>query len=110
MPLAKLGMEPALELAIHPKDDTGRVERPKADMSGDVIVWKVAKLAAGDRVAHTITLSGAPAPSHEFEGSTVHWDTPGRTAAGSPPTMIYRDLRISDKGDQERITPPPAGR
>ena len=109
MPIAKLGMEPALELAPHSKDDTGQVERPKADMSGDVAVWKAPKLAAGDRFAYTLTLAGPPA-SHEFEGSTVHWDKPGRQPAGSPPTMVYRDLRISDTGDQERITPPPAGR
>jgi hypothetical protein len=41
-----------------------------------------------------------------FVGSTVHWVTPGRRPAGSPPEMIYRDLRIPDEGDHEVIAPP----
>jgi mono/diheme cytochrome c family protein len=106
MPLAKLGMEPALELAPHPTDDTGHVERPKVDLSGEVAVWKVAKIAAAEKLSYTLTLSGPPT-SQAFAGSTIHWDNPGRLASGSPPVLVYRDLRISDHGDQEPINPPP---
>jgi hypothetical protein len=57
----------------------------------------------------TLTLSG-PEPDPKlfggFEGSTIHWTTPGRRPAGSPPHMVYRDLRIPDEGDHELITPP----
>ncbi len=110
LPLAKLGLEPALQMAPHPHDASGNVERPKQDLSGDVIVWKVPRLSAADKLALSFTLSGAP-PSAElhqgFNGSTVHWEKPGRNAKGKPPIMVYRDLRSPDEGDHERIPPPP---
>ena len=109
MPLQALGLEPALRLAPHPHDDSGRVERPEPDLSRDVAVWKLARLTAGERVDFSLTLSG-PEPSADllrgFEGSTVHWVSPGRRPAGSPPRMIYQDLRMPDRGDHERIVPP----
>jgi mono/diheme cytochrome c family protein len=109
MPLAKLGLEPALRTAPHPHDDSGVVERPEPDRSRDVAVWRFPRIAAGEQMNLSLTLSG-PEPSPEllggFEGSTIHWTTPGRRPAGSPPRMVYRDLRIPDKGDHELITPP----
>lgn len=109
MPLAKLGLEPALRLAPHPHDDSGIVERPQPDLSRDVAVWRVPRLAATEHVSASITLAG-PEPTPEllkgFEGSTIHWASPGRRPAGSPPIMVYRDLRIPDTGDHELITPP----
>jgi mono/diheme cytochrome c family protein len=109
MPLAKLGLEPALLLAPHAHDDSGRVERPTPDLSGDVAVWKVPRLDAAEKLILSLTLAG-PAPSPDvfkgFVGSTVHWAAPGRRPAGSPPQMIYRDLRIPDEGDHEVIAPP----
>ncbi len=109
MPLARLGLEPALQLAPHAHDDSGHVERPAADLSGDVAVWRVPRLEAGERLSFSLTLAG-PAPSPElfagFAGSTVHWTSPGRRPAGSPPQMPYRDLRIPDHGDHELVTPP----
>lgn len=109
MPLAKLGLEPALRTAPHPHDDSGVVERPEPDLSRDVAVWRFSGIAAGEQISLSLTLSGSePSPEllRGFEGSTIHWTTPGRRPAGSPPRMVYRDLRIPDKGDHERITPP----
>ncbi len=109
MPLAKLGLEPALRLAPHAHDDSGTVERPQPDVSRDVAVWRLPRIEAGEQITLSLTLSG-PEPSSEllkgFEGSTIHWSSPGRRPAGSPPRMVYRDLRIPDKGDHELITPP----
>ena len=106
MPLAELGLLPALPLAPHAHDTTGHVERPDQDLSGDVVVWKVPKLTTSEKVALSFSLSGAK-PSDEFfqafAGSTVHWESPGRRVKGSPPIMVYRDLRIPDNGDHERI-------
>jgi mono/diheme cytochrome c family protein len=109
MPLAKLGLEPALRLAPHPHDDSGVVERPQADLSREVAVWKVPRLDAGEKLTFGLTISG-PEPNADllagFAGSTIHWETPGRRPAGSPPRMLYRDLRIPDKGDHELIAMP----
>ena len=109
MPLQTLGLEPALRLAPHPHDDSGLVERPEPDLSRDVAVWKLSGLAAGERVTFFLTLAG-PEPSAEllqgFVGSTIHWVTPGRRPAGSPPRLAYRDLRMPNNGDHERIVPP----
>jgi hypothetical protein len=109
MPLARLGLEPALRLAPHAHDDTGHVERPAPDLSGDVAVWRVPRLEAGDKLTFSLTVTGPP-PNAEllngFTGSTIHWTTPGRRPAGSPPIMVYRDLRMPDKGDHELIPPP----
>lgn len=109
MPLARLGLEPALPLAPHAHDDTGHVERPAPDLSGDVAVWKAPRLDASQKLSLSLTLEG-PAPTADlvkgFLGSTVHWASPGRRPAGSPPMMVYRDLRIPDKGDHEVIAAP----
>jgi mono/diheme cytochrome c family protein len=109
MPLAKLGLEPALRLAPHPHDDSATVERPQPDLSRDVAVWRLPRIIAAEQITLSFTLSG-PKPTSEllkgFEGSTIHWSSPGRRPAGSPPRMVYRDLRMPDKGDHELITPP----
>lgn len=108
-PLAALGLEPRLPLAPHAHDDTRHVERPTQDLSGNVVVWKIAKIGAGERQALSFVLSG-PAPTAQtlgqFAGSTIHWESPGRNANGSPPTMVYRDLRLPDQGDHEAVRPP----
>lgn len=108
MPLAKLGLEPALELAPHSNDDTGRVERPTPDLSGDVAVWRFKKVEAAQDVPFTLTLSGPMDANvlRGFAGSTIYWENPGRKPAGSPPVMVYRDLRIPDKGDHELVGVP----
>jgi len=69
------------------------------------MVWKMAKLDAGEKVDLSFTLTGAPTAevADGFVGSTVHWKSPGRNAKGSPPVMVYRDLRVPDKGDHEVI-------
>ena len=108
-PLATLGLEPRLPLAPHSHDDSGRVERPRQDLSGDVVVWKIPHMAAGEALTLSFALSGPPPTERTlqyFSGSTVHWESPGRNAKGSPPVMIYRDLRLPDQGDHELITPP----
>lgn len=109
MPLAKLGLEPGLEFNPRPTDPSGYVERPKPDLSGDVAVWKVPRIDASERLTLSLTLAGPP-PSPElfkgFDGSTVHWENPGRRPAGIPPQLIYRDLRMPDQGDHERIAVP----
>jgi mono/diheme cytochrome c family protein len=109
MPLAKLGLQPALRLAPHPHDDSGIVERPQPDLSRDVAVWRLPRMVAGEQITLSLTLSG-PEPGPEllkgFEGSTIHWSTPGRRPAGSPPRLVYRDLRMPDIGDHELITVP----
>jgi mono/diheme cytochrome c family protein len=110
MPLMKLGLEPAVRRAPHAHDDSGHVERPPADLSGDVAIWKVPRLDAGERVELSLTLAGPPSTLEDFEGSTVHWTSPGRRPAGSPPQMVYRDLRIADQGDHEPIPLAPAPR
>ena len=108
MALAKLGLEPALELAPHSTDDTGHVERPKPDLSGDVAVWKFKKVEAGSNAAFSLTLSGPMNPKilDGFDGSTIYWENPGRKPSGSPPVMVDRDLRIPDKGDHELVGSP----
>ena len=111
-PLATLGLEPRLPLAPHAHDDTGHVERPIQDLSGDVVVWKIPAIAAAQRHELSFVLSG-PAPTPEmiqqFAGSTVHWESPGRNDNARPPKMVYRDLRLPDTGDHElvRVAPSP---
>lgn len=104
-PLAELGLQPAIGRAVHPNDD-GVVIRPEPDLSRDVIVWKIPKVAAGDKVTLTFTLEGAPSAEliRGFDGSTVHWENPGRTAFGQ--RLAYRDTRTPDFGDHERIGVP----
>jgi hypothetical protein len=99
-PLAGLRLTPALPLAPHPHVPTDLPERPTPDLRGDVAVWKVPHIAAGEKQIYTLTLSG-PGPAAEvlqgFAGSTVHWERP--SVRMSPPNLMYRDLRLPDKGD-----------
>jgi len=108
-PLAELGLEPRLPLAPHAHDDTGHVERPEQDLSGDVVVWKIPKITVAEIEELSFVLSG-PAPTSElinqFSGSTIHWESPGRNLNASPPKMIYRDLRLPDTGDHELVRLP----
>lgn len=111
MPLATPGLAPMPPLPVRALDETGRVERPTPDLSRDVAVWRFATLAAGTRETFTLTLTGAPPTADvvpQFQGSMVYWDKPGRRLAGTPPIMVFRDLRLPDKGDAERIAPPHA--
>ncbi len=103
--LATLGLEPGLRMAPHPHDESGEVVRPKPDLSGDVLVWKLPKLAAADKKILTFTLAGSPTDAliKGFDGSTMFWEKPGRNDNGRPPKMVYRDLRTPDHGDHELI-------
>ena len=108
-PLATLGLKPRLPLAPHPHDDSGHVERPEQDLSGDVVVWRIPALSTAEELELTFVLSGPELTeemAEEFAGSTIHWETPGRTEKGKPPTMVYRDLRLPDDGDHELVRPP----
>ena len=93
-------------------------ERPKPDFSGDVAVWEVPRIAAAEKQIYTLTLSGptaeiytipGPGPTGQvfrgFEGSTVYWTKPG--VRMRPPQLVYRDLRLPDKGDQVAVTAVP---
>ena len=108
-PLATLGLLPRLARAPHSHDDSGHVERPEQDVSGDVVVWKIPKLTTGENRSLSVVLSG-PAPTAEmlqqFAGSTIHWETPGRNENAKPPKMVYRDLRLPDEGDHELVRLP----
>lgn len=107
--LASLGLEPRLPLAPHPHDDTGQVERPNQKLVGDVLVWKIPGIISAEELMFSFVLSGSPATEeslHQFRGSTIHWESPGRNANGSPPTMVYRDLRLPDRGDHELVRLP----
>jgi mono/diheme cytochrome c family protein len=108
VPFAKLGFDPALQLAPHPHDPSGHVEWPQLDRSFDVAVWKVPRLVAAEAFNASLTLGGPLTPEilQEFGGSAVYWETPGRRAAGSPPVMVYRDLRSPEKGDHQRLSLP----
>lgn len=101
-PLATLGLQPGLAIATHPEAD-GRIVRPPADTAGDVIVWKIPALPASEKVALSFTLPGAPNADlvKAFDGSTIHWDKPGRSEYGQK--LEYRDTRTPDKGDHERL-------
>jgi mono/diheme cytochrome c family protein len=103
-PLASLGLEPGITLAGHSPDAI--ITRPKADLAGDVVVWKIPKLAAADKVVLSFTLAGAPSADliKGFDGSTVWWEKPGRTAFGAK--LTYFDTRTPPKGDHERISAP----
>lgn len=108
-PLATLGLEPRLPLAPHSHDDTGHVKRPEQDLSGDVVVWRIPTIVAGEELTMSFVLSGTALTEQtvqQFAGSTIHWESPGRNAHGSPPTMVYRDLRLPDRGDHELVRPP----
>lgn len=104
-PFATLGLVPALQLATHPNEQ-GAIVRPAADMSGDVVVWKIPKMAAADKLEVKFSLAGSPNADmlKGFEGSAVYWEKPGRNALGQK--LAYRDTRTPDKGDHERIPPP----
>jgi quinol monooxygenase YgiN len=103
-PLAQLGLAPAIAVTPGRFDSSKLPERPKPDLSGDVAVWKVPRIAAAEKQTYTLTLSGAdstPKFLDRFAGSAVYWTKPG--ARLSPSQMVYRDLRMPDKGDQVAI-------
>ena len=109
-PLAQLGLQPALQGA--PGAFSPAIpERPKPDLTRDVAVWEVPRIAAVEKQVYTLTLANAP-PTAEviqgFAGSTVHWARPApKMGAGQ---LVYRDLRVPDKGDHLRIALPPPPR
>jgi mono/diheme cytochrome c family protein len=108
MAFSKLGLDPALALAPHPHDPSGHVEWPALDRSFDVAVWRVPRLVAAQAFGASLTIAGPLSPDvlQGFDGSAVYWETPGRRAAGSPPTMVYRDLRSPERGDHQRLALP----
>ncbi|PYU20292.1 MAG: hypothetical protein DMG30_21555 [Acidobacteria bacterium] len=115
-PLAQLGLEPAIPNTPGRFDPSGKLpEREKPDLSGDVAVWEVPRIAAAEKQTYTLTLSGptaqiytlpGPSPSGQafkgFEGSTVYWARPG--VRMGPPLLSYRDLRLPDKGDHVAVS------
>src|SRR5262249_36819237 len=103
-PFATLGRFPALGL-IYPNEH-GEVIVPKPDLSGDVMVWKLQKLAAGDSLALAFTLTGASTTDAMtgFEGSAVHWEKPVIRKLEQNRTFFdSRIPRAPDTGDHERI-------
>ncbi|MGE0406581.1 MAG: cytochrome c [Candidatus Korobacteraceae bacterium] len=105
--LSTLGLLPARPQAEHPNEQ-GAIQRPKSDLSGDVIIWKLPAIGAAEKLTLSFTLAGTPSAAliKAFEGSTVYWEKPGRTAYGQK--LAYYDTRTPDKGDHERIVPPRA--
>ena len=108
-PFATLGLKPRFAQAPYSHDDSGNMERPEQDLSGDVVVWKIPKLTAGETQSLSVVLSG-PAPTAEmfqqFAGSTIHWETPGRNENAKPPKLVYRELRLPDEGDHALVRLP----
>jgi len=116
-PLAQLGIAPSIANTpgrFDPSPTPKLPERPKPDLSGDVAVWKVPRIAAAEKQVYTLTVSGPPAEIYTipgpgptgqvfkgFEGSTVYWAKPG--VRMGPPQLMYRDLRLPDKGDQVAV-------
>ena len=117
-PLAKLGLIPSIANTpgrFDPSPAPKLPERPKPDLSGDVAVWEVPRIAAAERQTYTMTLASPPAEVYTipgpgptgqlfrgFEGSTVYWAKPG--VRMGPPQLAYRDLRLPDKGDEVAVT------
>jgi mono/diheme cytochrome c family protein len=117
-PLAQLGIDPSIANTpgrFDPSPNPKFPQRTKLDLSGDVAVWKVPRIAAAEKQTYTLTLSGpapeiytipGPGPTGQafkgFEGSTVYWAKPG--VRMGPPQLMYRDLRLPDKGDQVAVT------
>jgi cytochrome c553 len=120
-PLANLGIAPSLANTPGRFDASPNPQFParlKPDLSGDVAVWEVPRVAAAEKQTYTLTLSGPPAEIYTipgpgptaqmfkgFEGSTVYWAKPG--VLMGPPQLVYRDLRLPDKGDQAAVTAVP---
>jgi mono/diheme cytochrome c family protein len=119
MPLASLGLQPAIALTPGRFDPSpGFPQRQKADLSGDVAVWKVPRIEAAEKQTYTLTLAGdpitkvivisGPGPNaailEGFENSTVYWTKPG--VRPGPPKLVYRDLRLPDEGDEVFVTSP----
>jgi len=106
-PLAQLGLQPALQAAPG-TFAAGLPERPTPDLTRDVAVWEVRRIAAVEKQVYTLTLAGAPPTAdviQGFAGSTVYWAKPApKLGAGQ---LAYRDLRVPDKGDHLRISLPP---
>jgi hypothetical protein len=117
-PLAQLGIDPSIANTpgrFDPSPNPKFPQRTKLDLSGDVAVWKVPRIAAAEKQTYTLTLTGpapeiytipGPGPTGQafkgFEGSTVYWAKPG--VRMGPPQLMYRDLRLPDKGDQVAVT------
>ena len=117
-PLAQLGIDPSIANTpgrFDPSPNPKLPQRTKPDLSGDVAVWKVPRIAAAEKQTYTLTLTGpapeiytipGPGPTGQafkgFEGSTVYWAEPG--VRMGPPQLMYRDLRLPDKGDQVAVT------
>jgi hypothetical protein len=113
-----LGIDPSIANTpgrFDPSPNPKLPQRTKPDLSGDVAVWKVPRIAAAEKQTYTLTLTGpapeiytipGPGPTGQafkgFEGSTVYWAKPG--VRMGPPQLMYRDLRLPDKGDQVAVT------
>lgn len=107
-PLAQLKVESVVPLSPAGHGNGPLDQRPAADRSGHAAVWRIPKLSAADTLQLSLTLAGPVTADtlKGFSGSTIHWDRPGRTPAGRPPVLVYRDLKFPDAGDHERIALP----
>ena len=63
--------------------------------TADAAVWKIGKIAAGDKTTISITLSGVTGVPN-FTGSTITWNKPDVKRL---PNVTLRDDRLADKGD-----------
>jgi uncharacterized repeat protein (TIGR01451 family) len=75
------------------------VFNPKVDLTkatADLAVWKVAKVAPGQKHSVTLTLSGPGAAGATFTGTTVAWTKP---AIKRIPGLQHRDERLAEVGD-----------
>jgi hypothetical protein len=108
MALAQLGLTPIPRGDASGHGNPKSLERAAPDLAGDVAVWKLARLSAAETIVLSLTLDGPVTAEvlKSFAGSAVHWQNPGRRAAGRPPVMKYRDLRLPDDGDQVPLTVP----
>jgi mono/diheme cytochrome c family protein len=68
--------------------------RDDADHKGSIALWRVARVAAGQKVLFTITLAGRPTPQGLFENSTVEWQKP---VIRRPAGQTLKDPRLPDK-------------
>jgi uncharacterized repeat protein (TIGR01451 family) len=65
-------------------------------VTGAVAVWKLPKLAAGEKQTLTLTVSGTGADKANFSGTTLTWSKP---EVKRLPNVVVKDLRLAEKGD-----------
>jgi mono/diheme cytochrome c family protein len=108
------GLKKDMEYAPNP-GGLSPFNNPNPNLSkvkGDIAVWKVAKVAPGQKEVLTITLSGPNSDKANFTGTTFMWAKPkNKRIAG----LIEQDHRLAEAGDiiyapSLEISLPPAQR